>query len=376
MLSEPQKQQKKPASRSVWASQWWFPLVSIYAAAVVPLSLWSMTRSPGLPGLATPAGHAADLLFGVVMGMVAGYLSGKQPRKLLWLTLLVWVSARALSWGWPGSLMAIGFQCLFIVLLLYWLLPRLGAAKRWRNRSLLWLLVGLGALALWTQAGATLPTGQTVLAASTLFALLMVYIGGRAIAPAAAGEHGALGYDLPARLQPGLEGVLILSLALATASCLTGWYLMAGLLMLVAGAAVLIRLLRWRLWRLYYRHDLMVLSLGYAWVAVALLVLGWQLMQGLPWRAPLHLLTVGALGTLSITMMAKVTWQRTRKHRPPAALLWGCALLVVAATGSRTLFPSLWPEHSVVWLWLASLCWSLAYLVCAFALLRVSSTSR
>lgn len=97
------------------------------------------------------------LLFGVVLGLVAGYLSGKQRHKLLWLTLLVWVSARALNWGWPGSVMAIGSQCLFIVLMLYWILPRLGAAKRWRNQSLLWLLVGLGGLALWSQAGITLP---------------------------------------------------------------------------------------------------------------------------------------------------------------------------------------------------------------------------
>ncbi|RUR53202.1 NnrS family protein [Vreelandella populi] len=96
--------------------------------------------------------------------------------------------------------------------------------------------------------------------------------------------------------------------------------------------------------------------------------------QGLPWRTSLHLLTVGALGTLSITMMLKVTWQRTRKHRPPAGLLWGCALLIFSATGLRTL----WPEHNLVWLWLASLCWPLAYLICGFSctILKAKMPSR
>lgn len=359
----------KAATRGVWASRWWFPLMSLYAALVVPLSLWSMTRSPAVPGLATPIGHASELLFGLVLGLVAGYLSGKQPRALLALTLLAWALARLSSWIWPESLPSMGFQALFVFLVLYWILPRLGAAKRWRNRSLIWLLAGLGVLALWRQSGASVPAG-TALAASLLFALLMVYIGGRAIAPAAAGEHGKRGYDLPARVQPALEGILILSLAAAAVGCLLGLYPLAGALTLVAGVVILIRLIRWQLWSLRYRQDLMVMALGYAWVAAALLALAWQLVQGLPWRTPLHLLTVGALGTLSIGMMIKITWQRTRKQPPPTGLLWSCALLIGAAAVLRTLLPSLWPGQSAIWLWLAALCWSFAFLINGTAQLR------
>ena len=81
--------------------------------------------------------------------------------------------------------------------------------------------------------------------------------------------------------------------------------------MLVAAALITAaRLARWKLWRCLERPDLMVFAAGYSWLVVGGLLSGIALLSGRPMSARLHLITIGALGTLAGSVMLKLAWQR------------------------------------------------------------------
>lgn len=314
------------------SSLWFFPLVSVYAALVMPLTYFSLNYPDGLPGLADRTGHAYEMFFGLGLGLVAGYLLGSLRLSILLPLVLAWIGARASHLWWPWSGFSLGFQALFCVMLLAVLVPRLNVAKRWRNRMLVPLLIALGVLPVARDLVAMLTSswhwheelsGISLL----LFALLMGYIGGRAIAPAAAGEHYKLGYNLKARVQPAIEGALILTLAAASVLLPMGYPRIAALFAGFGGVLVLVRLTRWRLWRIRHRTDVLCLGVGYGWLGAGLLTLAVAILTGGPRLGAMHLVTIGALGTLSTGMMARVVLKRTVGESPPPiglAIIAGC----------------------------------------------------
>ena len=156
-----------------------------------------------------------------------------------------------------------------------------------------------------------------------LFATLMAFMGGRIIAPAMAGYAQSEGRRLDARVQPGLEGAVLILLGLAFVLNPLPWPLLrqlAAALVISTGVLSAIRLLRWQPWRCA-RADLLILLLGYAWLAFGLLLLGLGLLlPALSLSATLHALSVGALGSLTFAVMA-----RTRSALPLPRP--GCAAL-------------------------------------------------
>ena len=114
---------------------------------------------------------------------------------------------------------------------------------------------------------------------------------------------------------------------------LSGWILVA------AGASAALRPARWRGLRTAGEPLLLILHVGYGWLALGLLLLGADRVTGLlPYGAALHALTVGAIGTMTLAVMTRATLGHT--GRPLAAtsatatiyaLVTFAALLRVAA---------------------------------------------
>ena len=80
----------------------------------------------------------------------------------------------------------------------------------------------------------------------------MAFMGGRIIAPAMAGYAQSEGRRLDARVQPGLEGAVLILLGLAFVLNPLPWPLLrqlAAALVISAGVLSAIRLLRWQPWR-------------------------------------------------------------------------------------------------------------------------------
>jgi uncharacterized protein involved in response to NO len=179
-------------------------------------------------------------------------------------------------------------------------------------------------------------------------------------------------------VQPRIEGALLASMAVAaTASVFAGHLLfvaLAAIATLVAGVLSGVRLLRWRLWALRGRPDLLCLAAGYGWLALGLLLYGAAVAAGRYQTAALHIITVGALGTLTLNVMA-MTWTLKARQDPARARVpvWA-TFLIAAATLARAL-ANVSAYDPPVLLEVAALCWSGAFALLLVRLVRVRPRS-
>ena len=277
-----------------------------------------------------PQWHAHEMLFGFALAVVAGNQLGPAAGTRIALLFGAWVLARIAFFLSPTGSTAALANAAFAGLLALQVAPRLlRSAKKWRNRALPAVLVALcvAAAAVHIRAGVL------------LFAALMLFMGGRILAPMVAGQLQRQGMVLGPRVQPRLEGALLVTMAGALA-----WTPLAAL----AGALAAVRMARWRLWALRGRRDLLCLGAGYAWLAAGLVGFGLSEDTRL-----MHLITVGALGTLTFNVMA-LSWLLRARRDPAqfASIVWG-TLLLAAATVLRVF--QYWEA--------AAACWSAAYLL-------------
>ncbi len=370
----PVKRRKKPASSYL------FPLAAAYAVLILPWSTLALLLGvPAPAGLNSVFGHAHELLIGYAMLVVAGYLLGPLEGRKVLLLISVWLLARIGFLFFPGGFLALTGALAVAGLTAAWVVPRFTrSAKKWRNKTTAPLLIILcGSLVFAAQ-----PTwqGQTVVLELLLgLALLMFFMGGRIIAPAVAGHLLRQQRTLQARVQPNIEGaVLIILFVVLALYPLPYLYteVLAGGLLLLCGLLTAIRLLRWQLWYCRDRADLLLLGAGYAWLAVGLCLLGCALLFKLALlSAGIHALTVGALGTLTLTVMART--QLIQRYRDPnarplshlAGVLINCAALL-------RVIPSIIGQQSSFYLLSSALLWMISFLLLLMVFWQIRSDSR
>jgi len=321
--------------------------------------------------------HAHEMLFGFGCAIIVGFLltavqnwtghSGVRGWKLAAL-LGLWVAARL---GLP----LLGSQSVWVMLAdLGWLplatlllaMP-LWRARQWRNLFFVPLLLGLTLL-----NGATyyalsvydwLLTERLLLASVLLITSLIAVMGGRVIPFFTwRGTQSAKITPLP-----WLEGVALVSLWLLT----FGWILLpspamqsapvAGLYLL-AGASHLLRLARWHFVRTLGHPLLWSLHLAYFFIPLGLFALAAHSL-GYPPSLSLasHLLTTGAMGSMILAMIARVSLGHTgRGLQVGRAMVLALGLILLAGV-LRTLGPWLWPGEGLLYYNLSGLAWILAY---------------
>lgn len=363
-----------PKPARVAASTWFYPAAALQAAVVLPWSVLALLGAvPAPASLATPFGHAHEMLLGFALAVVAGNQLGVLPLRRLQLLFAAWVLARVTFLALPAMVAAF-FDIVFIAALGFHVAPRLfRAAKKLRNQALPAILTALclGAIAFDVAVVMTgvAATHSIVTAVVLLFAALMLFMGGRIIAPIAAGQLYRQGTTLEARVQPRIEAALVVTMAVAIVAAVAapqGFVL--RLACLIAAALALVRLLRWRLWACKGRPDLWCLAAGYAWLAAGLL--SFAATDSVSLRtAAAHVVTIGALGTLTFNVMAFATLSRARLD--PAGdsrLVWGTVLI-----GMATVFRvrAATATAGVTELYLsAAACWSAAFLIAVWLLVE------
>ena len=364
-----------PSRRLVAGHALFFPAATAYAIFVLPASVLAMTaRTSAFPALASAAGHAHEMLFGFALAVVAGNQLGPMAVPRLAFLFGLWAVARATFLYAPQSVAATAANIAFATLLAAQLAPRLlRAAKKLRNQALPVVLIAICGSSIAFQVAAR--AGYTIVVIAVLFfALLLLFMGGRLIAPAVAGQFYRQGGKLDARVQPGIESGLIVVMAIAVATAAFGDRPLAtataGIATLAAGLLAAVRLLRWRLWALRGRLDLLCLAAGYGWLAIGLMLFGAALAAGRQQTTALHVIMVGGLGTLTLNVMA-MTWALRARQDPARAYLpvWG-TILIAAATLARALAGLRVPDAQAL-LWFASLCWSGAFALLLIRLVRV-----
>jgi uncharacterized protein involved in response to NO len=89
-------------------------------------------------------------------------------------------------------------------------------------------------------------------------------------------------------------------------------WLPVGILLLLAAASNVIRLVRWRGIATLEEPLLLVLHVGYLWLVVGVALLGLSMVSdAVPTAAAIHALTAGTMGTMSLAVMTRATLGHT-----------------------------------------------------------------
>lgn len=324
-------------------------------------------------GISPRLWHSHEMLYGFVPAAIAGFLltamanwTGAPPpsgQRLLALGAL-WLAGRtamALVGSLPGWLVAAVDLSFLPTLALYALvvLRRGGNSRNLPLAAVLAILAVGNALMHLALLGATPRLGHMgELVALDTITVLMAMIGGRII-PAFTGNwltrHGE---DSP-RSRPRLDqAALLATVLMLPADLLAPASLGAGLVALVAGALHLFRLTSWQGWRARREPLLWILHVGYAWLALALVLKGLTpLLPALGASAWYHALGVGAMGTLIVGVMTRVSVAHTGR---PLVLVRGAQpiyWLVIAAAVLRlsaALGAGLWALYAAAVAWAAA----------------------
>jgi uncharacterized protein involved in response to NO len=130
---------------------------------------------------------------------------------------------------------------------------------------------------------------------------------------------------------------------------------------LAAGLAIGIRLARWH-GRASWREPLVwVLHLGYLWLALGLLLLGFNgLVPVLPPAAALHALTVGAVGTMTLAVMTRASLGHTGRGLSAGPGTTAIYVMVTIAAVLRLAAPLAGASYLLL-LWFAGAAWSAAF---------------
>ncbi|CEA01245.1 NnrS family protein [Pseudomonas saudimassiliensis] len=383
---------KAPAKRPAFLL--FFPLAALLAALTVPLSVWAVLSGSGWPPGLLGSGHGHEMVFGFALALIAGYTLGNQPQSVLYPLVGLWLAAR-LAWMLiPDSWLALLLSPAFALLLAWHVVPRFNAAKKWRNRITgpliltvcLLPLAWLGLLAAWRYwpdlaRGLEFSAGRLLHAGVLCLLLLMMFMGGRIIAPAATVTLERKGIEPRARLQPHMESALIILLGLAILPLLLPGvdsslaYRWSGLCLLAAAGVLAVRCWRWELWRCIERPDLLAFGIGYAWLAVGSLLCGVAFLGQHAAAPALHLITIGGLGTLSTGVMLRLYFQRASKTPPGTG--WVCCITTLVAIAALSRFasgPAAFGQPILLWISAAS--WALAYIALLAKMLELNHRLR
>jgi len=323
--------------------------------AVVLMAAWWTSFALGAPfaGSRPMTWHAHEMLFGVVGAAIAGFLLTAVPNwtgrprlqgsglAALWgLWLAARIGALTVDTGLAGlASLAVRLVDLafFSALALAVAAPILQAGNR-RNLVMVVLLIVLFVAAL-VHAVPETRRGATLFAID-LITIMMAIIGGR-ITPLFTRnwlERSGRAGPLPA-VHPVVDlASLLVLVATLLSGLVTGTSSITGWLAGIAGILHLARLIGWRGWRAASDPLVSVLHLGYLWIPAALLLrAAGLLLPDIPNQAWLHAMGVGAMGTLILGVMARVSLGHT--GRPlvlPRGGAWMFVLITIAAA-ARTL---------------------------------------
>ncbi|MBV6287736.1 NnrS family protein [Pseudomonas aegrilactucae] len=347
------------------------------ALAVLAVPLWLTALSGALGGW-QPAGgwlawHRHELVFGFGMAIIAGFLLSAvqswtgQPGlcgKPLAALVLLWLAGRV-AWlanvPWPVlALLELGFPLLVALVMA----STLRRARQRRNYPIVLILLLLSAadgLALYGLVqGHDGWQRQGVLGGLWLVAAMMGMIGGRVIPfftqRGLARGDAVTPWPWLDRLLLGGSILVAMLYGAGLALAVTPWI---GLLFAVLAIGHGLRLVRWHDRGLWTVPLLWSLHLAYAWLALACAGMAlWHVGVALNPSLALHCLTIGAMAGMILAMIARVSLGHTgRELEAPAGMALAFVLINVAAV-SRVVLVGWLP---LAGLWLAGVCWVLAF---------------
>jgi uncharacterized protein involved in response to NO len=360
-----------------------FLAASLWAALALMLWIGLFMTGTALPSRFDPlTWHIHAMLFGFVFAAIAGFMltaianwTGRPPVRGAALAglLAVWLLGRILDLSstfvplWLTAAIDLAFPFLLSAIAAREII----AARNWRNLMMPVpiAVLGIADLLMYLElSGLEVPVGLGWRLALAAIIALITAIGGRII-PAFT-RNWLVGRG-ESRLPAG-HG-LVDRMALATLHAgLVGWAFLpasrlVGGLLLLAALVNLWRLARWRGWATAAEPLLAILHAGYAWIVMGAALLGAGLLSNLvPEAAAIHAFTAGAIGTMVLAVMTRVSRGHTGR---PLHSDRTTSLIYAAVTfaGVTRVAAALWTAFSMPLLGSSALLWVASFLLFAAA---------
>jgi len=323
----------------------WHGHEMVFGFAVAVIAGFLLTAAKNWTGVQTVSGASLGLLVALfVLGRVAVFASATLPRVVVALVDVAFLPAVAVALAVP-----------------------IVRAKNWRNLGFVPLLLVLSAANALFHADSL--RGSTALRfAIDVILVIVVLMGGRVIPMFTA---NALKVEI--RKNAILDWTSLASVAaVALLELLPVDARALGVAAVVAGLLSLVRLVGWRPLATRGHPILWVLHIGYAFLAVGLVLKG--LVPFIPsWiaTAPLHALAIGAIALLILGMATRVSLGHTGRMlavSPPIVLAY-VALILSAAL--RSVGPLISPSSYVLLLIASGVAWTLSFAIFTFVYLPI-----
>jgi uncharacterized protein involved in response to NO len=363
-----------------------FFVASVFAALMVPLWLCVLEGSLGSKSALAPTyWHAHEMIFGFAVAVVAGFLLtavGNWTKR----ETLVGAPLLALAALWIGGRVVVSFPALIgreasaAIDLAF--LPALGAAlarplvaaKNRRNFVMLAVLAALFACNLMMHldalgvASADWQRRGAVVAVDVVIVLALV-IAGRVL-PMFTRNATRIG---SIRSVPALDVLAIGSMLIVTivdaAAPSAG---LRGALAAIAGALAAARTVHWGARRSTRDPLLWILHAGYLWIPAGLLLRAAAAFDGaIPPSLATHAFTVGAIGALTLGMMARVALGHTGRPLVAGKAATAAFVMIVVAALARVVMPIVAPGAYLASLVAAAALWSAAFATYAASYARI-----
>lgn len=342
--------------------------------AVIGGCVWLPGLDPGaLTGEPAAIWHRDELLFGTMPAVLAGFVLTALPRwtrrpppssRVLALLVAGWLAGRAghaagAAWASPAA-------AAFILALAGLAGRQIAAARDRRNLKIVLLLVLFAAAAvLADREPAALPPGFGLrLGLATLLGLVLV-IAGRVVPALSAAWLETVGEADPIAPPPRTE----LCAAALAGIALAAWTLdpagpATALVALGACAAQALRLAQWRGWRVRRAFAILALYLAYGWVPAgfALAAAHARFPELVGPGAAVHAWAMGAIGLMSLAVMASMVRRQNRIAFASSAALSAALACGLGAVAARLLAEAPGSDRAPL-LALAALAWAAAFVL-------------
>jgi uncharacterized protein involved in response to NO len=324
-----------------------FLSAALFAGLAVPAWVFIFAGGSASDFLYAPGEwHIHEMLFGFLSAVMAGFLltaipnwTGRLPLRGMPLAFLwgLWLAGRvAVGLAWSGLLAAAVVDGAFLVIVAGIVWREIAAAQAW-DRSPIGVLISLYAgtnVLFHMQALRGMATDLPVRLALAILMLLLTVIGGR-LTPMFTREYleqrQTIALPPPMSRFDGIAIVLVLVAAFVWVAQPES--LAAGWLLLAAGAVNVVRLMRWRGWMTWREPLVVILNVGYAWLALSMLAIGAAILgAGLPPANAIHVLTSGAVGAMTLAVMTRASLGHT--GRPKQVGSATVAIFVLANLGA------------------------------------------
>lgn len=327
--------------------------------------------------------HIHEMLFGFFIAIIAGFLltavqnwtgmPGVKGKTLL-LLVVIWAFGRLVMFvpELLGQTISSIIDISFLPLVAFILAKPIWAIKQYRNLFFVPLLILFSLINIQMHIAVYSPELVTLkssgYAGVMMITFLISVMAGR-VTPmfTANGTKTAKASPSPVLDKLANGSIAVLGLLLILTPFFSVNTTVFGVIAIFAGIAQLSRQFKWRPWITFNVALLWSLHSGILLLGIGLIVLGASyIVGGIALNHAWHLLTIGAMATTVLAMIARVSLGHTGRALVPPKLMSVAFIGLIISALVRTFAPWLWPEHYTLMINIAGYTWIAAFMIFVF----------